>query len=293
MPTIKITNKQIPVHQDYFEFWPRWSLEIAEYQKAKFKSIDEDNRKPQSRFSGSTNDKSKSKGDLADELTHWPRISPTEELNYYQFINSITDPKTNKFHPARDEDRKPLPKTGAMHVITDLIRLKTGEGEQFLLSKGSIIGNDAAGEEIDFYLPFPEHWRKTLFVWSNEYNNATRQFEKRCLGPSGTEIVYLLGFNKDNAKQLFEQRATDLVNFILKDAVSDEARMVERDVNALKTFERFANNTFDYLWSGEYIPAPVRAELRQEAVARGYIKGGSGDFQITTQLSKAGKTTYQ
>ena len=69
--------------------------------------------------------------------------------------------------------------------------------------------------------------------------------------------------------------------------------MVERDVNALKTFERFANNTFDYLWSGEYIPAPVRAELRQEAVARGYIKGGSGDFQITTQLSKAGKTTYQ
>ena len=50
--------------------------------------------------------------------------------------------------------------------------------------------------------------------------------------------------------------------------------MVEPDVNALKTFDRFAKNTFDYLWSGEYIPVPVRQELRQEAVARGYIKGG-------------------
>ena len=79
----------------------------------------------------------------------------------------------------------------------------------------------------------------------------------------------------------------------MKDEISDEARRVEKDVNVLKTFERFANNTFDFLWSGEYIPVQVRAELRQEAVARGYIKGGSADFQPPSQPTKAGKTTYQ
>ena len=135
-------------------------------------------------------------------------------------------------------------------------------------------------------------WIKTLFSWNNDYNNSTKQFEKRCLGPSGTETVYMLEFNKNNAKELFDQRANDLINFIVKDQVSDEARMVEKDVNAQKTFERFSNNAFDYLWSGEYIPVPVRQELRQEAVARGYIKGGSADFQPPSEAAKTGKNAY-
>ena len=59
-----------------------------------------------------------------------------------------------------------------------------------------------------------------------------------------------------------------------------------------KTFERFSNNAFDYLWSGEYIPVPVRQELRQEAVARGYIKGGSADFQPPSEPAKTGKNAY-
>ena len=84
----------------------------------------------------------------------------------------------------------------------------------------------------------------------------------------------------------------ELINFIVKDEISDEARRVEPDVNALKTFERFSNNTFDFLWSGEYIPVQVRAELRQEAVARGYIKGVTSDFQPPSQPSKTGKNAY-
>ena len=84
-----------------------------------------------------------------------------------------------------------------------------------------------------------------------------------------------------------------MVNFVVKQENSGEVKMVERDVNAQKTFERFANNSFEFLWAGEYIPLPVRQELRQEAVAKGYIKGGSADYQIPATQSKAGKSTYQ
>jgi hypothetical protein len=161
-----------------------------------------------------------------------------------------------------------------------------------LLSKGYIVGHDAAGEEQYHYLPWPEMWVKTLFSWNNDYNNSTKQFEKRCLGPSGTEQIYLLEWSKENARQLFDSRANDLLNFIVKEEISQEARRVEPDVNIQKTFERFANNTFDFLWSGEYIPVQVRAELRQEAVARGYIKGGSADYQPPSQPTKTGKNAY-
>jgi len=290
---IKITNRQITVHQDYYDFMPRWSLEKAEYEKATIKSVDE---KPESRFNKNNKDKEtvRRSGDLGAPLDHWPRMPATEELVYYEFIDKISDSKSNKFYPARDQqNRIPIKNTGAMHVITDLIRLKTGDSLEFLLSKGYIVGHDAAGEEQYHYLPRPEMWIKTLFSWTNEYSNSRKTFDKICLGPSGTETVYMLEFNKNNAKELFDQRANDLVNFVVKDEISDEARMVEKDVNAIKTFERFANNSFDYLWSGEYIPVQVRAELRQEAVARGYIKGGGSDYQATAQPSKTGKNAYQ
>jgi hypothetical protein len=284
---LKITNKQVKVHTEYFDFMPRWSLEKKEYEKAIITSVDE---KPQSRFN--SNKQVRRAGDLEEPLDHWPRIPKPGEIPYYEFIDKITD-KQNKFYPARDQNRIRIKGTGAARYVTDLIRLKTGDSLEFLLSKGYIVGHDAAGEEAPHYLPWPEMWIKTLFSWNNEYNNNTKQFEKRSLGPSGTETVYMLEFNKNNAKELFDQRANDLVNFIVKDEVSQEARRVEPDVNAQKTLERFSNNTFDYLWSGEYIPLPVRQELRQEAVARGYIKGGSSDYQATGQPSKAGKTTYQ
>jgi hypothetical protein len=287
---LKITNKQIPIHQDYFEFAPRWSLEKAEYEKAKIIPIDE---KPESRFN--PRDKQtvlRRAGDLGEAEAHWPRMVPTEEIIYYQFLDKITN-SNNKFHPARDEDRRPLPKTGAMHAITDIIRLKTEESE-FLLSKGYVIGHDAAGEELDHPLPWPERWFKTIFSWQSEYDSRSKGFVKRCLGPMGIETQYLLEFTKENAKKLFDSKFSDHVNFIVKQEGSDEAKRVEPDVNALKTFERFSNNTFDYLWNADYIPAPVKAELRQEAVARGFIKGGAGDYnQVQAQPTKAGKTTYQ
>jgi hypothetical protein len=68
--------------------------------------------------------------------------------------------------------------------------------------------------------------------------------------------------------------------------INQETRLV-RDVNCQKTFELFSNNTFDLLFSGDYIPAPVKAELRQEAVAKGLIKGFTSDYQVQAQPPKA------
>ncbi|MGB5089886.1 MAG: hypothetical protein WBN72_02970 [Nitrososphaeraceae archaeon] len=283
--SIKVTNKQIKVHTDYFNFNPRWELEKAEYAKATIKSVDE---KPESRFN--RRDKQeviKRAGDIGESLDHWPRIPPVEDIIYFQFLDKITD-KANKFNPQRDEDRRPIAKTGAFRYVTDIIRMRRGDGSEFLLSKGSIVGYDAAGEEQRHYSPFLERWMKTIFSWTNDYNQNTKGFQKICLGPKDAETIYTLPFTKDNARELFNQRANDVnINFIVKDEVSDEARMVEPDVNCQKTLERFLNNTFEFLWAGEYIPLPVRQELRQEAVARGLIKGGAGDFQAPTQAKGA------
>ncbi len=44
------------------------------------------------------------------------------------------------------------------------------------------------------------------------------------------------------------------------------------------TLDLSIHKSFDHLFAGEYIPLPVRMEARQEAVAKGLIKGVASDF---------------
>ena len=56
-------------------------------------------------------------------------------------------------------------------------------------------------------------------------------------------------------------------------------------------FELF-QKPFEYLYNAEYIPAEVKAELRQAAVSEGLIGGNVSDYNQFTRTT-AGKNTYQ
>jgi hypothetical protein len=64
-----------------------------------------------------------------------------------------------------------------------------------------------------------------------------------------------------------------------------------KDVNSQKTFELF-QKPFEYLYNAEYIPAKVKTELRQQAVAEGLIGGTTADFQPPSTTTTT-KNTYQ
>ncbi|MDW0234814.1 MAG: hypothetical protein QOA08_00380, partial [Nitrososphaeraceae archaeon] len=63
-----------------------------------------------------------------------------------------------------------------------------------------------------------------------------------------------------------------------------------KDVNSLKTFELF-QKPFEYLYNAQYIPAEVKAELRQAAVSEGLIGGNVSDYNQPSRTT--GKNTYQ
>ena len=46
------------------------------------------------------------------------------------------------------------------------------------------------------------------------------------------------------------------------------------------SLDLFCNKSLDYLWKADYMLAPVKQELRQEAVAQGLIHGVSSDFNM-------------
>ena len=64
--------------------------------------------------------------------------------------------------------------------------------------------------------------------------------------------------------------------------------------NITKSYELLRDQPFNYLFTAEYIPKEIKAELRQEAVAQGFIHGTTGDFQPSKSGDNTtGKNTYQ
>jgi hypothetical protein len=92
---------------------------------------------------------------------------------------------------------------------------------------------------------------------------------------------------------LYDQREGDLINFVVKDEVTQKAVSV-RDVtgNTQKSYELFRDSNFDYLFNGNYIPPIVKAELRQAALAEGLIGGTIAGYSQTTIATTTRNTEY-
>lgn len=129
-----------------------------------------------------------------------------------------------------------------------------------------------------------EVWNRTEFTNERTYNEKTGSFTEQTIGPSGSQDVYDIAFSAENVTKLFEKVEDDTVMFTLKDIKTGEAREVKWS-SVKDTLDLFCNKSFDYLWNGNYIPLPVRQELRQEAVAKGLISGVASDFQVQSSAA--------
>jgi hypothetical protein len=151
---------------------------------------------------------------------------------------------------------------------------------------------DSRGNPVKHSISKPETWLKTFFNYKTEWNDKTKQPEDVLQGPSDSETIYTMPFNKDNLKQLYDRRQNELINFVVKDEQTGKPFQV-KDVNSLKTLELF-QKPFEYLFNAEYIPAEVKQELRQAAVSEGLISGTASDYYNQPGRSSAtGKNTYQ
>jgi hypothetical protein len=108
-------------------------------------------------------------------------------------------------------------------------------------------------------------------------------------GPSGSEELYTLPFNKENLKSLYYIRQNENLNFVVRDEQIGKPFQV-KDINSQKTFELF-QKPFEYLFNVDYKNPQVKAELRQQAVADGLIGGNISDYYPPS--ANTGKGTYQ
>ena len=255
---VTTTTKKKQSRQPLVDFMPYWKNEEAQFKNAIVRDM--------------TTKKIIEGG--------WPRPHSTDQWAYENWLSKVVNQETGNWFQARNEEGIPIEGTGARHVINVITRARDAKGKnEYLLSKGSLIGYDAGGIEKRYPIVYPERWKKTEFAYQRNYNENTGAFTTQTTGPSKTEDVYEIPFTADNVRKLYEKVEDDDCTFVLKDLNTGEAKSVSWS-STKDSLDLFCNKSWLYLWRADYMPLPLKQELRQEGVAQGLIKGVASDYSM-------------
>lgn len=161
-----------------------------------------------------------------------------------------------------------------------------------MLSKGNLTGHDGFGEPVRKYIPYPERWEKTNFIYEKSFDPKRKTMVKNCIGPGKLDTIYTMPFNETNLKELFDKRENDNISWAVKDESTGVAKQVSGESNINDTFKLFLK-PFTFLFNAEYITPEMKAQYRQEAVDQGLLSAGpTGTVTVTTTTSAPPKGTY-
>jgi len=212
----------------------------------------------------------------------WPRQKPTNQAADERWLSNVVNEDTGQFHPERNDEGIPVKDSGARYVVTVITRVRDSTGKnEYVYSKGRLEGFNASRRPEIMHIAKPETYKKTEFAYDRTYDEKRGSFTVSTAGPSKTYEVYDLSFTPDNVKALYDKTEDDNVSFVLKDMTTQEARSLNWS-SVKDSLDLFMNKNWDFLWKADYMPAPVKQELRQEAIAQGLIGGTTSDYSMPT-----------
>ncbi len=214
---------------------------------------------------------------------HFPRVKPIEQRGFESFYSKIIDPQTGKPYEQRDSDGSLIKQSdglpAARHIVHTIVRLRSIDGNQYLYTLGHIHGFNSFGDHVSYYVHKPESYNKTFFDRQRRYDQREQRIIEVATSPIGQQEIYTLPFSSENVDSLFQKTIkkdtpqiyriggrnrkaiSKPVNFVVKDEQSGTSFAVEWSTIE-KTLEIFKTKSFEYLFNSEYIPGPVKAELR-------------------------------
>jgi hypothetical protein len=205
----------------------------------------------------------------------------------------VVNAETGEFFQERDKDGIPIKNTGARYIVIVITRVRDSSGKkEYLYTKGSLMGFDPSGRPARRDMQKPEVWNKNEFVYERTYNEKTGSFTSQTVGPSRSYDVFEIPFSPENVQKLYDKTENEDCQFVLKDMKTGDARSLNWS-SVKDSLDLFMHKPFEYLWRADYMPAPVKMEQRQQAVAEGLIGGTLGDYNQLPSTTNTAKSTYQ
>lgn len=215
---------------------------------------------------------------ISDKGDTWPYIvQDVRELAYSNWLKDITDPSTGEFYKGRENKYMPDGKGGetvqikeleAREEVFSIVRLRTEDGDEFLLTKRNFIGYNQFGTEMRFYMPYKEEYDEPLFKWRTDFDARTRKLIKITDGPAGSIKHYTMLFTPQNVDEVMKLRVKGNVSLVVKDGMSGEGKICPN-------IDMFKHKPFDYIKNMDYLTPEEKAAALEKLDAQTDTPTGS------------------
>lgn len=216
------------------------------------------------------------------QISGFPRLKPIAQISWEKFYSSIVEPTSGMFYPERDLQGNIIEPTDggprARVIVSQIVRLKSVTGEEYLYTIGSILGFNSLGVLVSYPYYKKEVHTRTLFRKNRFFDSRSGHMTERVDTPIGQQDQYLLKFSPSAVDDLFSltirndtpliyrrdkhKTPTNPCTFIVKEEQSGIAVQVEySDINT--TLGLFKNKPFYYLFRAEYISPQVKAAMKE------------------------------
>ena len=188
-----------------------------------------------------------------------------------QFLGHFTQKEIYKVIESSDDGHR------VRDIVSSVIHLKSVNRQEFLYPIDTIYEFNNLEVLVSYPCYKPEVFTRIFFDKQSFYDSKTERITERIKSPIRQQDQYLLPFSaeaidelfsdtiKNNTPQIYIRRnregktITKPCNF--KDELSGVTIAVEWD-NTNRTLEFFKTKSFDYLFNTQYIPEPIKAEMR-------------------------------
>ena len=205
----------------------------------------------------------------------FPREKPIAQFRYENWLSKISNPMDpdEPYYTNGEGTGRCLGKEGPKRIITSIVRVRTKDKKQYLVSYGRLIGYSQYGDPIQTPCDLPEIWTKVNFGVEVVPNLQKGTLERRTTAPIGNETKYEVEFNKENLEKLTALRESDNnISFAVKDEISNKTVQVKNQKTIEDTIKLFLENDFDYLFNASYLGPEELEKIRIRAMNEGLIK---------------------
>lgn len=187
---------------------------------------------------------------------HWPYYAPTEELAHIEWLKVVVDPSTEEFYKGAGGE-------GPKYTITQIVRVKTLEGTEFLYSIGQVKAYNMYHDPVTTDVRAPETYLRPEFTHETLRDEKDGHNKRFTTGIGDTIKEYNLEFNTENVDKLLAQRNPKGCMLTVKEENSGK-------VKECTDVEMFKTKPINYILNDEWqSPEQREVNLKEEELFKG------------------------
>lgn len=180
----------------------------------------------------------------------WPYDKGTQEKAIEVLFKDVVDPSTQEYYKSKDGE-------SPRKYVTDIVRIRTLEGKEYVYSNGYVHFYTMFGDRKTEVCNKQEAYEHANFLHETRPDPRDGHIKRFTMGIEDKVMKYDLEWNPENIDKLLEKQSPRGCNLTLWDERTSQGK-------GCPDIEMFKTKPFDYIYKDEWQTAEQRERVIKE-----------------------------